>query len=71
MSPDELLKLFELLYENIDESENGYIYILLELEMIDKVKEILSSTEPNELLNFKAYLELKNLNKHYNIELFL
>ncbi len=71
LPPDDRLKLFGILKDKDEKSEGGYVYTLLDLEMIDKAKEFLETTGENELLEFKAYLDLKTCKKDYPLELFL
>ena len=71
LAPDERLKLFEMLKKKDEKSEGGYLYTLLDLEMIEKAKEFLETTNEDELLNFKAYLELKDCGKNYPLEMFV
>jgi hypothetical protein len=71
MSPDERLKLFELLKNNDEKAEAGYIYTLFDLEMIERAKEFLETTAENEYQNFKAYLELKECGRNYPLDLFV
>ncbi|BCD65851.1 hypothetical protein NitYY0826_C0783 [Nitratiruptor sp. YY08-26] len=70
LSPDERLKFFGKLKEKDEKSEAAYLYTLLDLEMIEKAKKFLETTAENELLNFKAYLELKECGKNYPLEMF-
>ncbi len=70
LAPDERLKLFEHLKDKDERSEGAYVYTLLDLEMIDKAKEYLETTNEEELLNYKAYLELKDCGKNYPLEMF-
>ncbi|MRJ02461.1 MAG: hypothetical protein GXO19_00880 [Epsilonproteobacteria bacterium] len=71
MSPDERLKLFELLKVRDEKAEGGYLYTLFDLEMIEKAKEFFETTHEEEWLNFKAYLELKECGRNYPLELFI
>ncbi|BCD60083.1 MULTISPECIES: hypothetical protein [unclassified Nitratiruptor] len=71
LAPDERLKLFELLKEEDEKSEAAYLYTLLDLEMIEKAREFLETTNEEELQEFKAYLELKECGKNYPLELFV
>ncbi len=70
LAPDERLKLFEHLKDKDEKSEGAYVYTLLDLEMIEKAKEYLETTHEDELLNYKAYLELKDCGKNYPLEMF-
>ncbi len=58
-SPDKILDLFEEISSEIDESVDSYIYVLLELELIDKAKELIESAESKYTKQFKLYLEIK------------
>ncbi|MRI83596.1 MAG: hypothetical protein C6I00_04170 [Nitratiruptor sp.] len=70
LSPDERLKLFELLKEHDDRAEGGYLYTLFDLEMIERAKDFLETTHDEEWLSFKAYLDLKECGRNYPLELF-
>ncbi len=71
MAPDDRLRFFELLKEKDERSEAGYLYTLLDLEMVDKAREFLETTNEEEFQNFKAYLDLKDCGKNYSLELFI
>lgn len=58
-SPDKMLDLFEGISSEIDESIDAYIYLLLELELIDKAKELIDSSESKYTKQFKLYFEIK------------
>ncbi len=70
LTPDRLLELFETLYEENSNPEvtNAYFYVLCELEMIDKVRDLLVGYDDKELLVFRALLDLKDAGKHYTLE---
>ncbi len=68
LSPDKLLELFEAIFEQNEEATNAYFYVLCELEMIDKARELLSGYKDNELVAFKALLDLKDAGKHYSLD---
>ena len=65
------VSVFEFLSSKDENAELSYMYVLLELEMIDEAKERLSSHAQNEFLNLRAYMDLKTLDKKYPLELFL
>jgi len=71
MLPEQRIKLFETLSEKKEEAMDAYLFTLFDLEMITPAQEILENTQPDEYPNFKAYLALKECNKHYNIKLFV
>lgn len=68
LKPDQIIALFEKLSSEIDESTAAYLHVLCEYEMIQKVKEVVSSTPDSEFTAFKALLDLKDAGKHYNLE---
>ncbi|PAF42348.1 hypothetical protein [Helicobacter sp. 11S02596-1] len=70
LSPDVWLKLFEYLADKNENAEKSYLYVLLDLEMIDLVNERLSRHSKNEFLIVNAYLDLKKLDKNYPLEIF-
>jgi hypothetical protein len=71
LTPDERLKFFELLKNRDEKAEGGYLYTLFDLEMIERAKEFLETTQEEEWQNFKAYLELKECGRNYPLELFV
>jgi hypothetical protein len=68
LTPDKLIELFETISNDIDKATGAYFYILLELEMIEKLKELLSGYANDEYLVFRALLDLKDAGKHYNLD---
>lgn len=66
--PDDLIALFESLSKELDNAVDAYFYILFEYEMIDKIREQLISYPENELITYRALLELKDAGKHYSLE---
>lgn len=69
--PDEWIALFEYLAEENEKVEEALIYVLLDLEMIDRARERLHNLPESEMIPLRAYLELKECGKHYPIEAFL
>jgi len=69
--PENLIAIFEALSNRFEKAEESYIYILLDLEMIEKAKDILDLANENEFLKLKAYLSLKEQGEYFNIELFI
>lgn len=70
LSPDVWLKLFEYLADKNEKAEKSYLYILLNLEMIDLVSERLGTYSKNEFPIINAYLDLKKIGKNYPLEIF-
>ncbi len=68
VTPDKLLELFQKISEDNEVALDSYFYILLELEMIDKIKDLLSAYPEDEFLVFRALLDLKDAGKHYSLD---
>ncbi|RXJ86809.1 hypothetical protein [Arcobacter sp. CECT 8985] len=66
--PDEIISLFEELSKQIDCSTEAYVYILFEYEMIDTIREVLSSHPDADLMAFRALIDLKDAGKQYSLE---
>lgn len=71
MLPDQRMKLFEMLSNEVEYAMNAYLYTLFDLGMVSMAKEILNNTPDGEFTKFKIFATLKDYNKHYNIELFV
>lgn len=71
LNPDETLELFFILSRDNIEATGAYIYVNLELEVIDKAKELLSQSGDDEFLEFKAFLCLKEKGKNLRLSSFL
>lgn len=69
-SPDEWLKIFGFFADKDENAEKSYLYVLLELEMIDLVNERLSRYPKNQFLIINAYLDLKKIGKNYPLDEF-
>ena len=68
LSPDELIDLFKKLYnEKGHMAANAYLYTLFDLEMIDKVREILENSQEEDFLKFKTLLFLRDHGKNIDI----
>ncbi len=73
LQPDIILEIFEELSKNIDDNDTyefSYVALLLDYGMVDRAKEIIFNDEVR-YMKFKAYLELKELNKKYPLSIFL
>jgi len=68
LSPDQLIKLYEELSVNDEKYTCAYLYVLIDFQMIDKAKDILASSQPNEYKVFKAFLDLRIAGKHYSLD---
>jgi hypothetical protein len=71
MDPEQRIKLFETLSEKNEVVMEAYLYTLFDLEMVSLAKEILDHSLEGEYLKFKAYSDLKEMNKQYSIDLFI
>ncbi len=71
ISPERLIKLFEDLVAYDEKFTESYLYVLAEYEMIDNMREALTSTQKNEFTIYKAYLDLRDAGKHYPLDTFL
>jgi hypothetical protein len=71
MSPDQRIKLFEILSEKNESLLEVYLYTLYDLGMLELAEEILRNSEENEYLIFKAYSILKRDNQNFSIDLFI
>jgi len=70
MLPEQRISVMETLSDKDDKALDGYVFTLFDLEMVDKAKELLHMTADNEYILFKAFAELKECNKHYDIKIF-
>jgi len=70
-TPHSMLSFFEKLTTKDERAFKGYIYLLIEFEMLDKANELLEDTQHDEYLDFKAFLDLRKAGKHYPLDLFL
>ena len=68
ITPDELIKMFETLSNDVDDAMDAYFYVLMEFEMIDKVRELLSAYGAHEFTAYRALLDLKDNGRNYTID---
>lgn len=71
MSPENLINTFEELYDKYQESASAYIYILFELQMLDKVGDVLHNSADDEFEKYKYLYELRESGKSFDIDLFV
>lgn len=71
LNPDMLIALFEKLYNTDNDAADAYLFVLFELQMIDKAREILDNSDADEFEKFKILLFLRDSGKNSDIELFL
>ncbi|WP_104696274.1 hypothetical protein [Helicobacter salomonis] len=70
LAPDARFKFFEALAAKDEHAEKSFLYVMLDLEMIDQARERLNSHPKDEFMAINAYLELKTLDKTYPLEVF-
>ncbi len=66
--PDEIISIFEELSNTNEAALEGYVYVLFEYEMIDKIRDIFASVADEDLIAYKALLELKDSGKQYTLD---
>lgn len=73
LSPDSLIALFEKLYNSPEHSaaSDAYLYVLYELQMIDKIRDILDNSDEDEYRKFKTLLFLRDNGKNVDSGIFL
>ncbi len=71
MNPDALMFLFERLFNEFPKASDAYLFVLFELQMIDKVREILENSAIDEYVKFKHLLYLIDSGKNFDIEMFI
>lgn len=60
VDPEELLELAFEFKRDFQEAIDAWIYINLELERLDAVKELFENSDDDEFVNFRKYLAIKN-----------
>nr|WP_245600554.1 fatty-acid--CoA ligase [Sulfurospirillum arcachonense] len=73
LAPDSLIALFEKLYNSPDHvaAADAYLYVLYELQMIDKIRDILDNSDEDEFKKFKTLLFLRDHGKNVDSGIFL
>lgn len=72
LSPDALIALFEKLYNSKGAvAADAYLYVLYDLQMIDKIRDILENSDRDEFVKFKTVLFLRDNGKSIDIDKFL
>ncbi|AFL67900.1 hypothetical protein [Sulfurospirillum barnesii] len=71
-SPDALIALFEKLYNSKGSvAADAYLYVLYDVQMIDKIREILLNADAEEFVKFRTLLFLRDNGKSIDINTFL
>lgn len=73
LSPDAWMDMFEKLYNSPKHAEaaDAYLYVLYELQMIDKIRDILDNSDEDEFVKFKTLLFLRDHGKNIDSGIFL
>lgn len=72
LTPDALIALFEKLYNTKGYvAADAYLYVLYDLQMIDKIRDILDNADSDEFVKFKTVLFLRDHGKSIDIDKFL
>ncbi|MFW9619508.1 MAG: fatty-acid--CoA ligase [Sulfurospirillum sp.] len=72
LSPDALIALFEKLYNSKGNvAADAYLYVLYDLQMIDKIRELLLNSDPEDFVKFKTIMFLRDHGKSIDIDKFL
>jgi hypothetical protein len=71
LTPDGIVALFEKLYNTRVEASDAYLYLLFELQMIDRAREILENSEAEDFKEFKMLLFLRDHGKHCETSFFI
>jgi len=69
LDPDSMVKLAEDLSNADDNALEAYVYTLMEYELLDNVRDIIATSGQDELLPYKALLDLKDAGKHYTFDM--
>ncbi len=72
LTPDALIALFEKLYNAKGSvAADAYLYVLYDLQMIDKIRDILDNADEDEFVKFKTVIFLRDHGKSIDIDKFL
>jgi len=72
LTPDALIALFEKLYNSKGSvAADAYLYVLYDLQMIDKIRELLLNSDPEDFVKFKTIMFLRDHGKSIDIDKFL
>ncbi|MFV0481641.1 MAG: hypothetical protein ACK5LP_06625 [Campylobacteraceae bacterium] len=71
LEPNILLSIFENLQQKNSDATNAYLYLLFELQMIDKIREFLSNANDDEYEKFKILLFLRDHGKRVDADLII
>ena len=71
LTPDGVIALFEKLYNNKAEASYAFLYLLFELQMIDRAREILENSDGDDFKEYKLLLFLRDHGKHCETSFFV
>ncbi|WP_041956739.1 hypothetical protein [Sulfurospirillum arsenophilum] len=72
LTPDALIALFEKLYNSKGNvAADAYLYVLYDLQMIDKIRELILNSDPEDFVKFKTIMFLRDHGKNIDIDKFL
>lgn len=70
LTPDVWLAFAEQIANKNEEAELAYLYVLADLEMIERLKERLKHHTPEEFVAVRAFIELRENGKNYPLQAF-
>lgn len=70
LSPDSWLAFAEQIANKNEEAELAYLYVLADLEMMERLKERLKHHTPDEFVAVRAFVELRENGKNYPLQAF-
>lgn len=62
IEPDVRISIFKTLIDKSEDATEGYIYTLLDLEMMEDAEKILLEHQPDEMQNLRGYIAIKDQN---------
>jgi hypothetical protein len=71
LTPDGAIALFEKLYNARADASDAFLYLLFELQMIDRAREILENSDAEDFKEFKLLLFLRDHGKHCETSFFI
>jgi len=71
INPDELIEMSESLQSSNEDMSEALLYILFDLEMVDKAKDLLDSYDESEFIQYRSFLILKESGHNFAIDKFL
>ncbi len=71
LTPDGIVALFEKLYNARADTSDAFLYLLFELQMIDRAREILENSDEEDFKEFKLLLFLRDHGKKCDTSFFV